>query len=94
MGGLNEFVKLFFGQLLGGFAYLTGTSVLAKGLYKQTNFHGLHVKKADWAKYRHLKYDTTYHKVVPIDFLELRFMIYKCFFCCRKAESMKKFGNY
>jgi hypothetical protein len=34
VGGVNEFAKIVVGTLLSGFAYITGTSLLAKGLYK------------------------------------------------------------
>jgi hypothetical protein len=35
VGGVNEVFTLILSQLAAGFAYVTGTSLLAKGLYKE-----------------------------------------------------------
>jgi len=88
VGGINEVLRLIITQLVTGFAYITGTSILAKSLYKEQNFKPLTATE----KLERVKLEGNYENIPIPTYLELRYCYYRIC-CCFRKEKFTRYWN-
>jgi hypothetical protein len=97
VGGVNEVFNILFGLVVSGFAYVTGTSILAKALYNrkidECDFEG-HDHANGLTRVERLKNkEASYEQILPPTYLECKYIFYRCCCCFRKKFKFERYWN-